>query len=171
MYFLAIDPGRAQLGWSAWRCGELVDCGLARTQYTQLGAIAQHFASQMPKGANRVLVERMWMYPPKPGESLSRATAVANDLLDLQAIGGMVAALCLAPGCFIEWQTAAQWKGQVPKDVTHRRLKKSLSVVEYAVMENRLAAVPKSLQHNVKDAVALGVSVCRSGERGMQYGT
>ena len=46
-----------------------------------------------------------------------------------------------------------EWKGQVPKDVHHARLIKTLSAED---LEKINAAAPPSLRHNVLDAVGIG---------------
>jgi hypothetical protein len=46
-----------------------------------------------------------------------------------------------------------EWKGQVPKDVHHARLVKTLTPDELAMVE---ASAPPSLRHNVLDAVGIG---------------
>jgi hypothetical protein len=46
-----------------------------------------------------------------------------------------------------------EWKGQVPKDVHHARLVKTLTPEEMAMVE---ASAPPSLRHNVLDAVGIG---------------
>jgi hypothetical protein len=46
-----------------------------------------------------------------------------------------------------------EWKGQVPKDVHHARLVKTLTPEELAMVE---ASAPPSLRHNVLDAVGIG---------------
>lgn len=46
-----------------------------------------------------------------------------------------------------------EWKGQVPKDVHHARLVKTLTPEEMAMVER---AAPPSLRHNVLDAIGIG---------------
>jgi len=46
-----------------------------------------------------------------------------------------------------------EWKGQVPKDVHHARLVKTLTPDEMAMVER---AAPPSLRHNVLDAIGIG---------------
>ena len=48
-----------------------------------------------------------------------------------------------------------EWKGQVPKEICHARAIKALTASERAVIDTGISNVPKSLQHNALDAVAM----------------
>jgi hypothetical protein len=57
----------------------------------------------------------------------------------------------------VELVKPATWKGQIPKDVHHRRARARLLAEEVRVLERVLLGVPAAKQHNVLDAVALGL--------------
>lgn len=149
----------------------LLDAGLAKVQgRLELGARAQALADQVPRGADRVVVERMFHYPTHGRQdSRQRQDRVANDLLDLQAIGGIVAGHVVAPGGSIEYVTAHGWKGETPKDVTARRImgpeRPILLPEELEILRRILAAIPKGLHHNVLDALGIGLWKLRRWKR------
>jgi hypothetical protein len=160
---LAIDPGKKALGWSAWAAGELLSAGIARLPRgfrlqgeASLGAQAVELASQVPTGAEEAVVERMVQYPTRGRrDSVQRQDALANDLLDLQAIGGIVAARCVTGGIY--FATPHEWKGELPKEVVILRVRNLLSEGEAKTLEGALEDIPASLRHNALEAVGLGL--------------
>jgi len=75
-----------------------------------------------------------------------------NDLLDVAAVAG--AAATLGEPRFV---TPQQWKGRVPKPIHHKRIRAVLSADELAVFVTAEDAIPKSLAHNVLDAIGIGL--------------
>lgn len=82
----------------------------------------------------------------------SRSKGDPNDLI---ALAGLVGAFvyCFLDHGKVSTYKPAQWKGQVPKDVMTARLQKRLYEQEISAIQ--LPA--KSLQHNVWDAVGIGM--------------
>lgn len=76
-----------------------------------------------------------------------------NDLLPLAALNGALRALFPAPRLHLP--KPSDWKGQVPKDIMGARILSKLTAEEKAVWN--AAQFPKSLAHNVLDAVGLGL--------------
>lgn len=74
-----------------------------------------------------------------------------NDLLGLAAVDGALAAICL--DYKVVTYLPREWKGQVPKDVMVERIKSRLTPEELT----RVELPAKSLQHNVYDAIGLGL--------------
>jgi hypothetical protein len=74
-----------------------------------------------------------------------------DDLIQLAGVVGVFA--CLFHATTYTGVKPREWKGQVPKDVHHARLVKTLTPEELAMVE---AAAPPSLRHNVLDAVGIG---------------
>ena len=74
-----------------------------------------------------------------------------DDLIQLAGVVGVFSALFAATT--YTGVKPREWKGQVPKDVHHARLVKTLTPEELAMVE---AAAPPSLRHNVLDAVGIG---------------
>lgn len=162
MTLTAIDPGKKQLAWAHFELNVFQSAGLSRfplkalTWDTGIADYAFYHGTQVPP-ADMVVVEGMYHYPPGPENKLSRKAqiAVANDLLQLQAIGCLVAGNV---GKRWDVRTASEWKGQVDKDVTKRRAGRELDLLELTRAQACLAKVPPSLQHNVWDAIALGLT-------------
>lgn len=141
------------MAWAYWHNSVLFSCGLATTKPNAfLGDAAYDIVHQIPVyRGDTVVVEQMVHYP---GQRGAKADATANDLLDLQAIGGYVAGYFKCP---VKWIPAREWKGQVPKTVTRSRVIKTLSDGENYRLAGTTAKYPKSLHHNLYDAVGLGL--------------
>ena len=74
-----------------------------------------------------------------------------DDLIQLAGVVGVFSSIFRATTHF--GVKPREWKGQVPKDVHHARLVKTLTPEEMAMVE---ASAPPSLRHNVLDAVGIG---------------
>jgi hypothetical protein len=74
-----------------------------------------------------------------------------DDLIQLAGVVGVFSALFSATT--YTGVKPREWKGQVPKDVHHARLVKTVTPEELAMVE---ASAPPSLRHNVLDAVGIG---------------
>lgn len=74
-----------------------------------------------------------------------------DDLIQLAGVVGVFSMMFNATTYF--GVKPREWKGQVPKDVHHARLVKTLTPEEMAMIE---ASAPPSLRHNVLDAVGIG---------------
>ena len=84
-----------------------------------------------------------------------------DDLIQLAGVVGVFSALFTATT--YTGVKPREWKGQVPKDVHHARLVKTLTPEELAMVE---AAAPPSLRHNVLDAVGIGRYWFKTHRRG-----
>jgi hypothetical protein len=136
---LAIDPGKKKLGWAFFSAGVLVRCGLSRIDgIDTLGRLAVIHALQLPC-ATRGIVELMTVYP---GEGKS----APSDLLDVATVGAEVA----GRKCdFVEYVRPRDWKGQVPKEIHHPRIRERLESYELVVA--------KGANHDTMDAIGLGL--------------
>lgn len=87
-----------------------------------------------------------------------------NDLIDLAGVVGAVAANIVLGS--IEWSpTPREWKGQLPKAITKKRVDAKLGDHEKAA----IAWPIKSLCHNVYDAIHLGMTyLSREGLRSFE---
>lgn len=86
-------------------------------------------------------------------EQRGRSTNVRmSDIIALTWAGSRVCANLPA-----ETVRPSVWKGQVPKAIHHKRMEAALTPEERIVLQNCLRGVAKSVQHNLKDAVALGL--------------
>lgn len=75
-----------------------------------------------------------------------------SDIIDLTWAGSRVCA-----NLPTETVKPSEWKGQVPKAVHHKRMEAALTPEERIVLQNALRDIPRGVQHNLKDAVALGL--------------
>lgn len=127
-YLISVDPGVQGSGVCLWIGGVLVHA-----------AYTAEAIEWMPTAV--CVCELMKVYP---------GARHAADLIDVSFAAGVVCAhypnVIKVP--------AAEWKGQVPKDIHHRRLKKSAGPEELRVL-NRTQVIP-SLMHNVWDAYGIG---------------
>jgi len=180
---LDLDPGRKGFGWAA-RLDQTVIAAsvvpppppprdfdrastVAVADHAELAircALAVRAGVLLP--AASVGVEYMVHYPPKPApRGVKRRqpdekarTAIANDLLELQAIGALVARAFVACPASIIYRTAAQWKGSTDTDAIERRLNEWCGwlPVELAVWAG-VQRLAKDLRHNAADATAMAL--------------
>lgn len=150
---LSIDPGSKGLAWAEWSGGNLFAAGLSRTSAEALEDRAlDHSRPFTRERFDIVVLERMTHYP-----NAKARDAKANDLLDLQMIGATVAGRVLSMDGSLVYARAPEWKGQVPKEIMRERIFAALDNLEKLRLEVALEKVPKSLQHNVYDAIGIGL--------------
>ena len=151
---IAIDPGVKLCGWALFSEGHLSRCGLVRTKAREIDGQAAHLTLQLAQlfpyhhPDCTLIIERPEVY---------RQRHLKGDPNDLISIAIVVGAIMHT---FISSRVRAplpkEWKGQVPKEVSERRMMRKLSPEELDLMVLCLKGVPRSLRHNVTDAVALG---------------
>ncbi len=157
---LAIDPG-ADSGWSLFLGSTCVACGLGDPRTSP-----RHRLSDITD----VVIERPRIYPhDKPDP---------NDILTLAIRAGEWGGVYRSHAN-VRYVTPSEWKGSVPKAIHHARLVTKLSSDETALIQtvfrsgyrslkvrkimDRLEAppvplpMPKGKQHNVLDAVGIGL--------------
>ena len=142
---LSVDPGTRSLAWASWH-DRLSACGLARTKKQGLGAQAHDLVTQLPAGDLEVVVELPRIYPYDKKRQ-------PNDLIDLAFVAGM----CGLLGDSVTAVVPTTWKGQTPKPIHHRRIMEQLTMEELLVVKACIANIPKSLRHNVIDAIGIGL--------------
>lgn len=151
---VAIDPGFGGTGIAAFDdAGQLLAVKLLVPPGTDhdFAARLRDAAAAVPnvKGAD-VIVEFPQTYD---GRSAKGDT---DDLLKLAAlIGAYVTAAGLSTSR-ISFVLPPEWKGNVPKDIHHKRIRGDLTQKELAVLDRYGQTIPASLMHNVMDAVGLG---------------
>lgn len=84
-----------------------------------------------------------------------------NDLLKLTLVIGAVCGM-LSPSVKISLYKPREWKGQTPKDVMIRRIQNKITEYERERVELPSA---KSYQHNVWDAVGIGLFHVRKSRK------
>lgn len=151
---VAIDPGLRYCGVAVADSDRLVACALVANPDKQ-GRNPEAWAS-MAKAVRgwamlhgpfaRARSETPQVY--QPGHHGGKRID-PSDLLQLQ---GVVGALSMAFDG-LETVQPAQWKGQLPKEVCHTRIRARLSPEEIAILDGCVCAA--SLKHNVADAVGI----------------
>jgi hypothetical protein len=113
--------------------------------------MAENNASPM----DTIVCEIPQIYKTSPGDP--------NDLVAVAMVAG---ALCAAIPCKkIETFWPAEWKGQVPKAIHHKRLMGKLSAAELTIVKEAKITAGERV-HNILDAVGLGVwHLARAGLR------
>ena len=151
--WVSYDPGARAVGVALWEDGELTAAFLAR------GKSWHHTASvafrRVCEHVPMALIERFVIEVPQV-YTQRKQKGDPNDLITVALNAGafgMFAAMCSGCGAEIIEYRPHQWKGQAPKDVAIKRFQKRLSNEE----RDRVEKVAKSLQHNVWDAVGLGL--------------
>jgi hypothetical protein len=142
---LTIDPG-ADTGWAQFSdSNTLQRCGLAS------GADdAEVWSGVWPA---RVVIERPKIYPH------GRQKARPEDIITLAVSAGEWGGIAKLRRCSVEYVEPFEWKGQLNKDVCHARARKRLTAEELVIVDAACAELAVDVQHNVLDAVALGLWV------------
>jgi len=161
-YTIAIDPGTKLLGWALFFGDRLMRAGLSETKLTKIDDIALAHAVRLDHECSSmcvslVVVEDMRSY------SLAHQKGDQNDLIHLAQIGDFVAGyqrpsrvLHVAP---------STWKGQMPKDVSHRRIEAKLYAPERMVLETLPPPSPKGTGKRQHAMDAIGIGLCALGRR------
>jgi hypothetical protein len=131
----SIDPGKHVLGVACWTGDALNWAELVETT-----------SYRFPTRPDVLVVEKPKIYPGRAQKGRQR------DLIDLAITVGRLEEQVL--GAKIVRYEPYQWKGQVPKDETKRRVRAVLAPLELLSV-----ALPKkkSLAHNVWDAIGIGL--------------
>jgi len=162
---LAFDPGLRCSGMAIFQEGRLEWVGMAKP-----------YQNDMPRdieGANLMascildclsneqldLISRNRLVYEKPQVYDFGGDVDPDDVMQLAYVNGAVGRT-LNPknmtGLF-----AREWKGQVPKDVSHRQAIGKLDADETRLVNKAEETHQSSLMHNLKDAVAIGLSYYR----------
>lgn len=163
--FVAVDPGKHACGVAVFYDGKLY--GAYYPMAPRMGSRVE----QWVQTANAVYLQlkKSQAYTSDLGlvcevpKARKERTDAADDLLDLTGVLGALAPRFRA----VLWDPRPEeWKGQIPKDVTHKRLETRLSPAERFRLDATLKAVAPSVRHNALDAVALGVEYVLRKSRG-----
>ena len=166
-HLVSIDPGLRGCGLAYWNedggllsvayvrnpvkigNGPAAWMGYERTVGSWYTGLTDHFLSEIPQ--------------------VYRAGASKGDPDDLIQLAGVVGVFsALFSATTYTGVKPREWKGQVPKDVHHARLVKTLTPEELTMVE---ASAPPSLRHNVLDAVGIGRYWFQTHRRGATRGT
>jgi len=150
-YLVAIDPGKRKAGISVWYDGRLIAAECVKAPPSTMHKALINWAMEhcnVGDGPVYWVLEVMQDY--------RRGNANASGIPALKA---MLARLSKALGCAVVWTaTPSVWKGNVPKDIHHRRIQKYLTPEE--------VTVAGAYQHDKHDAIALGLTALQRCGRG-----
>lgn len=144
---LAIDPG-ACAGWAIFTESGLAACGITKTDCRSVQMAHPSHPTLEP---DTLAVELPQIYPQIPGDP--------NDLITLAFLAGRM----------IEFQFSVarirklhifkprEWKGQMKKDVCASRVWDRLTPDERVVCSRAGHAIADSYQHNMMDAIGIGL--------------
>jgi len=150
---IAVDPGVKKCAIAVFDDSHLTDAFYVTTTHHDIAAGAAEMVEQMLAHADdfqvRVVIERPQIY------AGSKAKGNPNDLLDLSFVAGTFnAVMDRASAAYLP----AEWKGQVPKLIHHKRLgeffEENADVYETKVWQ-RISKLKKD--HDLRDAVGLGL--------------
>lgn len=145
-HFASIDPDLDAPGIAWWYKGRLIAAGTSQAAHGVL--------------VDAVVMEQM-VYMPRVRKS------VPEDLINVGTAGAYVAGQISKSGAILRLAKPIHWKGNVPKDVHHKRIRKYMTLDELAVMEDAVARAPNACALEIRDAVALGLWVLgRTGKGG-----
>lgn len=144
MDFYAIDPGARATGVALFSGGYLAKASLVRAEDV----------SSMIYDLHRNLGTVLEMVIERPTVYSKTSKGDPADLIQVALVAGSAATRCAGNARFVEPRT---WKGQTPKDIHHGRIRAALVEIEKKALIRDCRDVPASLQHNVLDAVGLGL--------------
>jgi hypothetical protein len=157
MIRVCVDTGLRECGVSIFRDRELIRAGLVRNPETTgrgpkvwlaMAREVNEWLRDLPS-ADELVLEVMQSY------DLRHQKGDQNDLLELAGVGGAIVGI-LSPERVTGYRPA-EWKGQVPKVVHHKRIQRELTEQEV----KRIEKCPESLKHNVIDAIGIGLFHCK----------
>jgi hypothetical protein len=93
--------------------------------------------------------------------SQDRDGSVAQDLIDLSIVSAYVAGTVCGAARTPQFLPAMTWKGGVPKDIHHERIRAALDPEECVLLRKLLESVPKRYEKELLDA--LGIALYGAG--------
>jgi len=166
MGFLSIDPGVRSMAVAEWNDANELQAAWNSPAWMQHRTADDMTLSELVKfwGAWRItrftnsfVGERQVVYPGAKGLKTN-----PNDLLDLaMCAGAFYGALCVDLRASLRLVEPAEWKAQVPKEITRERIKAILTPQE-------ISRIRKGGEmHNVWDAIGIGLFASGRAKRGM----
>lgn len=143
---ISADPGKLSLAWAYFEDDVLQQCGLIREKKRQ--KLHEAFAYEFGfVDVELAIVEVPQVYQQRflKGDP--------NDLIEVALTAG--AFLSAANALEIDTVRPRGWKGTRPKEVCNALTLKTLSETEKKVLGS--CGVPRSLAHNIMDAVGIGL--------------
>lgn len=169
MGLIAIDPGVRSMAIAVFDdVGALQDAwNEAVPGFGSLARLLEHWGSPSVRlvlrlqrqnlRGRRIVGERQIVYPGAKGLKTN-----PNDLLDLaMCSGAFYGALCVDMVASLTLVEPAEWKAQVPKDITKKRIEELLAPSEKVNIKKG------GEMHNVYDAIGIGLFALGRAKRGM----
>jgi len=154
-YTVTIDPGVHSAGIALWDTSDGVElhaAALVRTKggWGDLANVVALWVEEQYVEVAEVIIEKPQIY------AQHKLKGDPNDLITLAiAAGAIVMSVCTQhPDAVIHTIKPYQWKGQIPKGISVQRIQDQLMPLE---RESVCLPTAKSLQHNVWDAVGIGL--------------
>lgn len=161
MGFLSIDPGVRSMAIAQWDSeSNLVKAWNEPTPKPDMSVseCIRHWSGyRTVLTTDSIVGERQVVYPGAKGLKTN-----PNDLLDLaMCAGAFYGALCVDLRATLRLVEPAEWKAQVPKEITRERIKAILTPQE-------ISRIRKGGEmHNVWDAIGIGLFASGRAKRGM----
>lgn len=170
-YYVSVDPGKHACGVAVWdedTAGQLIWAGYVKNHFKD--EPGKERAERWGDMAREVVSMMKWAVMKSLNSNLLRDTKFSlileipqvyegpqdedrNDLIDLAGVQGAVVG-AMGNDADVEWSPQPrEWKGQIPKEVTQKRVDKRLSAAE----QGKIEWPAKSLKHNVYDALHMGL--------------
>ena len=119
---LCIDPATKHMGWAIFEDGNLVDSGHRKANGKDW---LQNMDQQLDFLYEFDDLDKVVIELPEAWGSSDRSVAAMNSVLKLSVLVGAIRYMfAIEAGIAVELVTVRQWKGQVPKEVTIRRIRK-----------------------------------------------
>jgi hypothetical protein len=171
-HVIAVDPGIDLCGVAAFVDKHLVACAhiggrlgpkvdpliraAATAEVVFEGVKGWHLAA-----VSHLIVEWPQIYMP------GKSKVPGGDILLLAAVAGAIAMIFAPLKVIRTTTTPAGWKGQLHDRVVQARVRTRLDKAgELEILQSALDALPESRQHNVTDAVGIGLSAIGRSIRG-----
>ncbi len=150
-YWTSIDPGHDFMGYAHWVGDRLDDYGLLTSKDLQGATHWTHVAAFMAHRAHRGAVQHGAVHvvcelPQEMGGAKGEAALRSGSVRKLTYLVGLLGGMCRAGGVDFQPVEPMQWKGQVPKAVTLRRVARHFPSVGLG-----------DLRHDVVDAIGIGL--------------
>ena len=149
---LSVDPG-IHTGWALWGAARLYEYGTinfdgnllhwedkARDVSIKFDNLFKHISG--PENIKEVVIE----FPGYMAGTGGHMVATSGDLVKLAVITGMLMNCAMMNGASVEPVPVNRWKGQLPKEVCHERIKKVLKDTQFE----------KTSSHSL-DAIGIGL--------------
>jgi hypothetical protein len=160
---LAIDPGQDGLSASVFHHARLINGKVVHLPAQTRSPMSLHTQAEAAIAAlggrgwcpDVIAIERMRFLG--AGQHMSaKLVKQTIAILDLQAIGGLVAG---AYPCPKYYYYPSEWMGgSMPENIVQGRVMGKLDANEANVFANWLEATPKNLRHNCFDSTAIGLA-------------